>query len=110
VTVRAVLPNPDRRLKPGMLLTVSVIANPRTSLAVPELALVPERDRTFVYKVDSENTALKVPVEVGARQEGMVEVLRGLSAGDRIVAEGTIKVREGGKVRTAPAPGARQTG
>lgn len=102
VTVRAVLPNPDARLKPGMLLTVNVLANPRTALAVPELALVAERDRSFVYKVDAENTALKTPVEVGTRQEGMVEVKRGLTAGDRIVAEGTIKVREGGKVRTAP--------
>ena len=104
VTVRAMLPNPDARLKPGMLLTVSVLANPRTTLAVPELAVVAERDRSFVYKVDTENTALKTPIEIGARQEGMIEVRRGLRAGDRIVAEGTIKVRDGGKVRTAPAP------
>lgn len=104
VTVRAVLPNPDARLKPGMLLTVNVIANPRTALAVPELALIAERDRSFVYKIDSESTALKTPVEVGVRQEGMIEVRRGLTAGDRIVAEGTIKVRDGGKVRTAPQP------
>jgi len=110
VTVRAVLPNPQARLKPGMLLTVSVIANPRTSLAVPELALVPERDRSFVYKVDAENTALKTPVEIGARQDGMVEVRRGLEAGDRIVAEGTVKVRDGGQVRTAPASDAERTG
>jgi membrane fusion protein (multidrug efflux system) len=109
VTVRAVLPNPDARLKPGMLLTVNVISNPRTSLAVPELALVSERDRSFVFKVDAENTALRTPVETGVRQEGMVEVRRGLSAGDRIVAEGTVKVRDGGKVRTAPAAG-RQAG
>ena len=110
VTVRALLPNPDARLKPGMLLTVNVLANPRTALAVPELALIAERDRSFVYKIDSESTALKTPVEVGARQEGMIEVKRGLTAGDRIVAEGTIKVRDGGKVRTAPqaAGGGRQ--
>ncbi len=103
VMVRAVLPNPNARLKPGMLVTVSVIANPRTSLAVPEIALVAERDQNFVFKVDAENVALKTPVETGARQEGMVEVRRGLAAGDRIVTEGTVKVRDGGKVRTAPA-------
>lgn len=104
VTVRAMLPNPDARLKPGMLLTVNILANPRTAPAVPELALVAERDRSFVYKVDLENTALKTPIEVGARQDGMIEVRRGLRPGDRVVAEGTIKVRDGGKVRTAPAP------
>lgn len=112
VMVRAVLPNPDARLKPGMLLTVNVIANPRSALAVPELSLVAERDRNFVFKIDAESTALKTPVEIGVRQEGMIEVKRGLSAGDRIVAEGTIKVRDGGKVRTAPqaqgAGGGRQ--
>lgn len=112
VTVRAVLPNPDARLKPGMLLTVNVIANPRTALAVPELAIVPERERNFVFKIDAESTALKTPIEVGARQEGMIEVRRGLASGDRVVAEGTIKVRDGGKVRTAPqtpsAGGGRQ--
>lgn len=106
VTVRALLPNPNARLKPGMLLSVNVLANPRTALAVPELSIVPERDRTFVYKIDAENTALKTPIEIGVRQEGMIEVKRGLAAGDRIVAEGTIKVRDGGKVRTAPASAA----
>ena len=105
VTVRAMLPNPSARLKPGMLLSVSVFANPRTALAVPELALLSERERNFVFKVDAENVALKTPVEVGTRQEGMLEIRSGVSAGDRIVAEGTIKVRDGGKVRTVPAPG-----
>jgi len=99
VIVRAVLPNADRRLRPGMLLTVSIISNPRMVVAVPELALVAEADRTFAYKVDSEMTALKTPVRTGARQNGMVEVTRGLKPGDRIVAEGVVKVRDGGKVR-----------
>ena len=108
--VRAVLPNPDARLKPGMLLTVNVIANPRSALAVPELSLVAERDRNFVFKIDAESTALKTPVEIGVRQEGMIEVKRGLSAGDRIVAEGTIKVRDGGKIRTAPQAQAQGAG
>lgn len=105
VTVRAVLPNPDRRLRPGMLLTVSVISNPRTTLAVPELAVVAQRDRNFVFKVDSEMSALRTPVETGMRQEGMIEVRRGLKPGDRIVAEGTVKVRDGGKVRGAGGGG-----
>ena len=101
VTVRAVLPNDDRRLRPGMLLTVQVIANPRMRPAVPELALVAERDKIYVFKVDGENIALKVPVLTGTRQDGMVEVSRGVIAGDKVVAEGTVKVRDGGKVKAA---------
>ncbi len=101
VVVRAVLPNSDRRLRPGMLLTVRVIANPRERPAVPELALVSERDKIFVFKVDAESTALKTPVQVGTRQDGMVEITRGARIGEKIVAEGTVKVRDGGKVRGA---------
>ncbi|MCA3254997.1 MAG: efflux RND transporter periplasmic adaptor subunit, partial [Alphaproteobacteria bacterium] len=99
VIVRAVLPNADRRLRPGMLLTVSIISNPRMVVAVPELALVAEADRTFAFKVDSEMTALRTPVRTGSRQNGLVEITRGLKPGDRIVAEGVVKVRDGGKVR-----------
>ena len=105
VTVRAILPNDSRRLRPGMLLTVRVIANARERIAVPELALVAERDRIYVFKVDADNTALKTPVEIGTRQDGMVEIARGLKAGDKVVAEGTVKVRDGGKVKAArPEP------
>ena len=105
VMVRAILPNADRRLRPGMLLTVNIISNPRTALAVPELALVSERDQTFVFKIDGEQTALRTPIETGIRQKGMVEVRRGLAAGDRIVSEGTVKVRDGGKVRPTSRSG-----
>ena len=109
VIVRAVLPNGDRRLRPGMLLTVSIISNPRSVLAVPELSLVAEADRTYVFKVDPEMTALRTPVRTGARQNGMVEITRGLKAGDRIISEGVVKARDGGKVRDhdAPEQGAR---
>lgn len=105
VMVRAILPNADRRLRPGMLLTVNIISNPRQALAVPELSLVSERDQTFVFKIDGEQTALRTPVETGTRQSGMVEILRGLSVGDRIVAEGTVKVRDGSKVRPTSRSG-----
>ena len=44
VMVRAILPNPDRKLKPGMLLTVIVEAAARAAPAVPELAIVGEGD------------------------------------------------------------------
>src|SRR3546814_6439475 len=43
VMIRARLPNPDLRLRPGMLMTVSIEASPRDRLGVPELAVVSER-------------------------------------------------------------------
>lgn len=103
VTVRAILPNGDGRLRPGMLLTVDVLSNPRRVPAVPELSVVSLRDQNFVFKIDAEQVAIRVPVVTGLRQDGFVEIKRGVAAGDRIVAEGTVKIRDGGKVRPVAA-------
>lgn len=100
--VRAILPNGDKKLRPGMLLTVAVISNPRQSLAVPEVAVVGERDRNFVFKVDREKVALKTPVTIGVRQNQLVEIKAGLKAGDRYIAEGVVKAHDGGKIKEAP--------
>lgn len=109
VTVRAVLPNADGRLRPGMLLTVSIVSNPRDALAVPELSLVAQRDRQYVFRLDDNNVAKRVPVETGMRMAGMVEIKGGLRRGDRIVADGVVKVRDDAEVKPIfPGAGATQ--
>ena len=101
-TIRAILPNGDRRLRPGMLLTVSIEAQSRTSAAVPELAIVGEGDASFVYIVEGD-TAKRVKVTTGIRQGGLVEILSGLQPGQRIVTEGVVKLSDGQKIRLAGA-------
>jgi membrane fusion protein (multidrug efflux system) len=98
-TVRAVLANGDRKLKPGMLLTVTIEATARTAPAVPELALVGEGENRFVFTVEN-GKAKRIQVRTGLRQNGMVEVLEGLSAGQRVVTEGVVKIADGQAVRT----------
>ena len=108
VTVRAELPNPEALLKPGMFLNVEIVRDQRNALVVPEEALVPEQNRQFVYVVDG-GTAQKREVRIGARSPGSVEILAGLALGERVIVEGTVKVREGGAVRDlamAGPPGA----
>jgi membrane fusion protein (multidrug efflux system) len=100
VTVRAILANTDRKLKPGMLLTVTIEAQARTSLAVSEIAIVGEGDQSFVYVVDK-GTAKRVAVRTGLHQNGMVEILSGLAAGQPVVTEGVVKISDGSKVRLA---------
>lgn len=107
--VRAVLPNGDRRLKPGMLLTVSIEAAARTSPAVPELAVVGENEDTFVFTVEN-GKAKRLKVRTGLRQNGLVEVLEGLRPGQPVVTEGVVKIAEGQQVRTGGAGGARPKG
>jgi len=100
VTVRAILANGDRRLKPGMLLTVTIEARARTSPAVPEIAVVGEGDNSFVFVVDK-GVAKRVPVRIGIHQDGMVEILSGIAPGQNVVTEGVVKINDGAKVRLA---------
>lgn len=105
-TVRARLPNPDRRLKPGMLLTVAVEAQPRMSLSVPELAVIGEGNQRYVYTIERGGIARRVPVRTGMRSGGRIEILEGLRPGQRVVTEGVVKLSEGMKVRVAGAANA----
>lgn len=102
VTVRAVVPNREGLLKPGMFLTVSVAQDRGPALVVPEEALVPEQARQFVFVVDGGRVA-KREVTTGRREPGFVEVTAGLAAGERVVIEGTLKLRDGAMVRDATA-------
>ena len=109
VMVRAELPNPDRVLRPGMLLTVEVMRAARSVMALPEMALVQIGRNSFVFRVGADATVAQVPVQIGARERGRVEILEGLTVGDRVVVEGTVKLRPGAKVvdaDVAPAPAA----
>jgi membrane fusion protein (multidrug efflux system) len=90
-TIRAILPNGDKRLKPGMLLTVTIESQARMSAAVPELAVVGEGDQSFVYVIEGDG-AKRVKVTTGIRQGGMVEILSGLQPGQRVVTEGVVKL------------------
>jgi membrane fusion protein (multidrug efflux system) len=98
IMVRAHVPNEDRSLRPGMLLTVEVVTAEHTALVVPEGAVFQVQNRAYVYRVDGQ-TARQQQIEVGGRRFGVVEVLGGLQEGDLIVIEGIVKLREGSQVR-----------
>lgn len=109
VRVRAILANDDEALRPGMLLSVEVRANPREALAVPEIAVLDEGDNAFVYRVaagEGGARAERVNVRVGQRGGGWAEILEGLAAGDRVITEGVQSVRPGQPVRIAGEAGA----
>jgi membrane fusion protein (multidrug efflux system) len=104
IVVRAELPNPDGVLKPGMFMTAKVDAGVTEALLVPEGAIVPEQGRTFVFVVQ-DGIALKREVTLGRRRVGEVQITAGLSAGERVIVEGTQKVRDGVAVIELPGDG-----
>lgn len=110
VRVRAILPNTDGTLRPGMLMTVDVRSNPREALAIPEIAILDQIDGATVYRVvageDGAQTVEQARIRTGQRAGGMAEVLEGLSAGDRVITEGVQSLRPGQAVQlgqTQPA-------
>lgn len=119
VSVRATLPNPDQLLLSGMFMQVTLFADPRDALAIPEEAIQPVGPKTFVYvveTVDGKPTAQQRVVKIGARSDGYVEILDGLTEGERVITEGIIRLRQGGEVvlkdksMLSPAGNARRNG
>lgn len=98
VAVRARIPNDDRLLRPGMLLTVVLERNAREAIAVPERAIVPVRNSQAVYRIKDGNMVEKVEVGLGRRVPGYVEILSGLEEGDRIVTDGILTLSDGAAV------------
>jgi membrane fusion protein (multidrug efflux system) len=98
VTVRGEFANPERLLKPGMLVEVALVRGTRPALVVPELAVQQIGTETFVWRVKQDATVEKADVVVGGRIPGKVMLAEGVRAGDRIVVEGTGKLQPGAKV------------
>jgi membrane fusion protein, multidrug efflux system len=109
VTIRARLPNPERLLRPGMMLNVGIENAPRIALSVPELAVIGEGEQRFVYVLDQGGRARRRPVRTGVRLGGRIEILQGLRNGERVVTEGVVKVADGMQVRVEGGrPGAER--
>lgn len=92
--VRAVLPNPDRVLRPGMFVTARVLGARRPgAIVVPQLAVQQGSNGHLVYVVKQDGTAEVRPVVVGDYYgEKEIVILSGLHPGDRVVHEGVLKV------------------
>ena len=102
IIARAILPNPDRLLKPGSLMSVELLKNPRDVLVIPEEALIPSGQINHVMVVDkaaNPTVAERREVRIGGRRPGEVEILNGLEAGEFVVIHGTLRVRPGQEVK-----------
>jgi membrane fusion protein (multidrug efflux system) len=98
VLIRAMVPNRETRLKPGMLMTVELLKGQRQALMIPEEALVPVQRRVYVLAVDDDSRVQRKQVSIGLREQGMVEITQGLLDGERVIVRGTTRVRPGQEV------------
>jgi membrane fusion protein (multidrug efflux system) len=91
--------NPEGRFRPGMSANVSAVLSERPdALTIPNEAVFAEGDQIFVYVVKPDSTVTKRALELGTRLPDMVEVVKGLDAGARVVRAGHQKLFEGARV------------
>ena len=93
LATRIKMDNLSGEILPGSFLEISIKYDVRESLSIPDTSTIVEGENIFIYKVDEKNKVLKTKITTGDRYIGFVEVLNGLNSGDKIVAEGTKKVR-----------------
>ena len=89
VPLVSVIDNADGRLRPGMFVRVAIpVAEPKTTLTVPESSLLEHDRQPFVFVPAGQDLYERVDVKPGLRTDGLVEIVQGLREGDRVVAEG----------------------
>jgi cobalt-zinc-cadmium efflux system membrane fusion protein len=91
---RIVVPNPGGALRPGMFVTVR-IAGPAggTAVAVPKVAVLADEGRTFVFVHRDGDYWVRRPVTLGRRSGDRVEIVAGLTPGQRIIADGSFLLK-----------------
>ena len=93
LATRIKMDNMSGEILPGSFLEISIKYDVRDSLSAPDTSTIVEGENVFIYKVNEKNKVMKTKVTIGDRYLGFVEILDGLNSGDKIVAEGTKKVR-----------------
>ena len=91
LSVRADVENPQGELKPGMFANFSIIiGNAEAAPAVPQSAIVYEGDTARIWVAAADGTVAARPIRIGRSADGMVEVLEGLSQGEKVVTSGAL--------------------
>ena len=97
------LDNSASRLKPGLLLRVTVEGAARRAVTVPEAAIVPRGSASVVFVVEA-GKAREMKVRTGKRAAGVVEITEGLKAGQEVVVAGNTRLANGAEVQLVPPP------
>ncbi len=117
IRVRALVPNADGFLKPGMFGNLRLEASkPYAALLVPDEAIVADASRKIVYVVGKDGAVEAKEVQLGPISQGLRVIRSGLTKEDRVIIAGVQRARPGQQVTAkdgkiapsdkAPAPSA----
>ncbi|MEW4564859.1 efflux RND transporter periplasmic adaptor subunit [Bremerella sp. JC770] len=94
LTVRAVVPNKNGALRPGLFVRVKVAANaPYEAVLVPESAIGADQSDRYVYVLDKDNKAQRRSVQLGTKHGPLRVIKEGLAAGEKVIVNGLLVVR-----------------
>jgi membrane fusion protein (multidrug efflux system) len=104
--IRATFDNPEGLLRPGQFVRVRLKGAIRPdAILVPQTAVLQGAKGFFVWVVDKDGKAQTRPVEVGDWQGDNWFIFKGLSAGDRVITDGIIRIATGVPVRIVAGGG-----
>jgi multidrug efflux system membrane fusion protein len=104
ILVRAVVPNPDQRLAPGLFARVRLPEGTAIdAVLVDDKAILTDQDRKYVYVLGAGDTVERRDIKLGRIVDGERLILDGLKSGDRVIVNGIQKVFPGGKATIAKA-------
>ena len=103
VNLRAVIPNADHSLLPGMFINVRLtLGNLHGAFLLPQSTIQRDNDGAYVYAVGAADKIVEKRVKLGEQRGADWVVLHGIDAGARIVATGTLKAQPGETVKPVP--------
>jgi membrane fusion protein (multidrug efflux system) len=104
--VKAVIPNPDGRLRPGLFARADLGVAERSSVVmIPEEALLQRADGAVVFRLRGQDRVERLNVETGTHGDGWVEIRNGVSPDDWIVVRGQTELIDGSAVSVRDADG-----
>jgi multidrug efflux system membrane fusion protein len=111
VVLKTRVPNKDEFLWPGQFINVRIVLKIEPdAVVVPEIAVQPGQDGSFVYMIDDESRVLVRAVKVSRQIGGEVVIASGVRAGDQVITEIPQALQEGARVRLVGTEGAVDKG
>lgn len=106
VNIRAIFPNQDENLFPNQFVNARLLVDTLHNVVrVPVAAVQLGAPGSYVYVINQNETVSVRPVKLGPSDGKETQVVSGLSAGERVVIDGTDRLRDGQKVTIPPPPG-----
>lgn len=103
VTMRALIPNPQHSLLPGMYVTLRAkLGEQHKVFLVPQPAVQRDTASAYVMAVGKDDNAVRHNVTTGSMSGADWIITGGLSAGDEVIVSGTLNVKEGAPVKASP--------